>query len=439
MNVEARQRVGDSGDRAADDAEIARRLELESAGGRASPGRRFLIAAALIVAILGALAGWRHFSDGDDPGYLTQPAVRGNLTVTVTATGNLEAVNQVEVGSELSGIIATVNADYNDRVASGQVIATLDSDRLTAQVQRSRALLAAAEARVLQARATVTETERAYARTAQLVSQNWKSETELDIDKAAFDRATATLALARAEVSEAQAQLQSDETNLAKATIRSPIDGVVLDRRIEPGQTVAATYQTPHLFTIAEDLTRMQLHVDVDEADVGEVAVGQRALFTVDAYPARTFAAAITEMRFAPQTVDGVVSYEAVLAVDNAALSLRPGMTATAEITVSKVEDALLAPNAALRFTPDESMTRPESNGLFAMMRPRADAARPSSQDQAARPAADGWKTVWVLRADRAVPVSVRTGASDGRLTAVVAGELQDGDQLIIDAGRTAP
>ncbi len=438
MNVEARQRVEDAGDRASDDAEIARRLELEPVSGAAVLRRRLLIATALILAVLGGLAGWRHVAGGEDPRYLTQPALRGDLTVAVTATGNLEAVNQVEVGSELSGIIAAVNADYNDRVTSGQVIATLDSDRLAAQVQRSRALLAAAEARVLQAQATVTETERAYARTARLVSQSWKSETELDIDKAAFDRAEATLALARAEVSEAQAQLQSDETNLAKATIRSPIDGVVLDRRIEPGQTVAATYQTPHLFTIAEDLRHMQLHVDVDEADVGQVAVGQRAYFTVDAYPSQTFAAAITEVRFAPQTVDGVVSYEAVLAVDNAALSLRPGMTATAEITVNRVEDALLVPNAALRFEPDEATTRPARNGLFAKLRPRASAAPSASQDQAARPAADGWKTVW-LRADQATPVPVRTGASDGRTTEIVDGKLQEGDRLIVDAGSTAP
>lgn len=438
MNVEVRQRVGDAGDRPTDDAEIARRLELNPTGAGADPRRRLLIAAALIVAALAVLAGWRQLSDGNDPRYTTQPAVRGALTVAVTATGNLEAVNQIEVGSELSGIIATVDADYNDRVSGGQVIATLDSDRLAAQVQRSRAMLAAAEARVLQAQATVTETERAYARTAQLVSQSWKSETELDIDKAAFDRATATLALARAEVSEAQAQLQSDETNLAKATIRSPIDGIVLDRRIEPGQTVAATYQTPHLFTIAEDLTRMRLHVDVDEADVGRVALGQRAVFTVDAYPARTFAAAITEVRFAPQTVDGVVSYEAVLAVDNAELSLRPGMTATAEITVNKVEDALLVPNAALRFAPDARALESERTGLFAKLRRRAGAARSSSQAQDATPAADGWKTVWVLRADQAMPISVRTGASDGRVTEIVAGELEASEPVIIDAGRNA-
>ena len=434
MNVEAGQRFGQAGDRPTDDPDIARALELDGAGAPANR-RRFLIAAAAIVAVLGALALWRQFSDGNDPRYTTEPAVRGNLTVAVTATGNLEAVNQVDVGSELSGIIATVDADYNDQVTGGQIIATLDSDRLAAQVQRSRAMLAAAEARVLQAQATVTETERAYARTAQLVSQSWRSETDLDIDKAAFDRAMATLALARAEVSEAQAQLQSDETNLAKATIRSPIDGIVLDRLIEPGQTVAATYQTPRLFTIAEDLTRMRLHVDVDEADVGQVAVGQRAVFAVDAYPDRTFAAAISEVRFAPQTVDGVVTYEAVLAVDNGELSLRPGMTATAEITVNTVENALLVPNAALRFTPDAAATEPARSGLFASRRPRGSAVRSSGPDHDAGQPAAGWKSVWVLRADQAMRVSVRSGASDGRVTEIVAGELHAGDLLITDAG----
>ena len=277
---------------------------------------------------------------------------RGNLTVVVTATGTLEPVNQVDVGSELSGIIDIVEVDYNDRVELGQVLARLDTDKLQAEVLQSQAALEAAQAKILEAQATVLETHLKSQRCDRLAVKKMCSQEDVDSSVAAYKRARAEEGSARAQVAEARAKLGADQTNFAKAVIHSPIDGIVLVRNVEPGQTVAATLQAPVLFTLAEDLAKMELHVDVDEADVGLVEAGQTAHFTVDAYPERTFPARITQVRFGSQTVDGVVTYETVLNVDNSDLSLRPGMTATADITVKRIENAILVPNAALRFTP---------------------------------------------------------------------------------------
>ncbi len=435
MKSEALRRFPNVDAEETEDPDVLHTLGLEDAASTARPRRRFLIALAALLVLVAALVLWRQVSGGPGYDYATRAVTRGDLEVAVTATGNLETVNQVEVGSELSGVIATVAVDYNDRVTAGQVIARLNSDKLEAEVLRARAALEAAQARVLEAEATVVETERAFARTQKLVTQTWKSETDLDIARAAFDRARASLALAEAEVTEAEAQLQSDETNLAKADIRAPIDGIVLERRIEPGQTVAATFEAPHLFTLAEDLTRMTLHVDVDEADVGQVEVGQTAVFTVDAYPDRRFAAEITEVRFAPQTVDSVVTYEALLAVDNGDLSLRPGMTATADITVESVQAALLVPNAAFRFVPTDRDAGARGGGFLKRLLRRGGGTAPAAQDPGP-PENDGRRTVWILKDGAPAPLRITPGASDGRMTAVQADDLPPGTPLIVAAKR---
>ena len=435
MKSEALRRFPNVDAEETEDPDVLQTLGLEDAASTTRPRRRLLIALAVLLVPVAAFVLWRQVAGGPAYDYTTLAVTRGDLKVAVTATGNLETVNQVEVGSELSGVIATVAVDYNDRVTAGQVIARLDSDKLEAEVLRARAALEAARARVLEAEATVTETERAFARTRKLVTQTWRSENDLDIAQAAFDRARASLALAKAEVTEAEARLQSDETNLAKADIRAPIDGIVLERRIEPGQTMAASFEAPHLFTLAEDLTRMTLHVDVDEADIGQVEVGQAAVFTVDAYPDRRFTAEITEVRFAPQTVHSVVTYEALLAVDNGDLSLRPGMTATADITVESVEAALLVPNAAFRFVPPERDAGARRGGPLGRLLGRGrDAAEPA---QVPDPAADdGRRTVWVLKEGAPAPLRVMPGASDGRMTAVQADDLPAGTPLIVAAKR---
>ena len=362
--------------------------------------------------------------------YETAEVSKGDLTVTVTATGALEPVNQVDVGSELSGIIKTVEVDFNDRVQHGQVLARLDTDRLKSRVIEARASLESAKSKIEDAKATVLETRLRYERCEKLARRELCSKEELDTYTAAQARARAAEASARSQVAVARATLDGTETELAKAEIRSPIDGLVLDRQIEPGQTVAASLQAPVLFTLAEDLAKMELHVAVDEADVGKIAEGQAAVFTVDAYPQRDFEALITQVRFAPQTVEGVVTYETILTVDNSDLSLRPGMTANAVITVQQLRDAILVPNAALRFTPPASKKAKSSGGgIFGAMfrRPRSEKKRVDTSKDAER-------KVWILRDGLAETLAVKTGVSDGKFTEIRSSNLAPGVAVIIDA-----
>ncbi|WP_054033532.1 efflux RND transporter periplasmic adaptor subunit [Desulfatitalea tepidiphila] len=366
--------------------------------------------------------------------YKSEPAAIGNLVVKVSATGNLQPTNQVDVGSELSGIIEQVFVDVNDRVAKEQILARLDLSKLQDAVAKSHANLNAAEAQVLQAEATVAETDAALARFRQVSALSGgkvPSKSEMDTAEANLKRAQANAASARASVSQARANLQSDETNLQKASIRSPINGVVLAREVEPGQTVAASFQAPVLFTLAEDLAKMELQVDVDEADVGQVQAGQKAVFTVDAWPGRSFDAVITRVSFGSQEKDGVISYLTVLSVDNADLSLRPGMTGTAEITTLTRENVLLVPNAALRFSPPESGAgaKKSSRGVVGALMPRPPRQTPKAQTKAP----NGRPRVWVLKEGRPVAIEVQTGATNGRLTEITGGSLQAGMPVITE------
>ena len=364
--------------------------------------------------------------------YKTAEVTRGNMTVTVTATGTLQPVNQVEVGSEISGTIKTVLVDFNDRVKQGQVLASMDTDQLQAKVNQAQAALQLARARVKQSEATTIETRKILTRFTELAKKSFLSQQDWDAAQASYDRAVADLTSARAQVVQSQASLDAESTTLAKATIHSPINGIVLKRDVEPGQTVAAAFQTPVLFTLAENLTQMELHVDVDEADVGQVAEGQVAEFTVDAYANNNFPAKIIEVHFASQTVDGVVTYETVLSVDNSDLLLRPGMTATADIVVKQVEDALLLPNAALRFSPPIQEEKIESDGgsLISKLMPRPP--RPSSNRNDTTKADKKQQLVWVLRGDQAVAIAVATGSTDGIMTEITSGDLQPGMALIV-------
>lgn len=398
-----------------------------------SARRRWLVLL-IAAAVIAAIAYSALTSSDDAVHYRTAEVRRGGLVVTVTATGTLQPTNKVEVGSELSGIIKTVTVSYNDRVEVDQVLARLDTQKPEAQVLQSEATLKAAEAKVLEGQATVAETDRELKRAADLQPKRAMSEHDLVAAQAAFKRAEAALANAKAQVAVARATLEFDRTNLSKAAIRSPINGVVLERKVEPGQTVAAAMQTPVLFTLAEDLTQMELHVDVDEADVGQVARGQSATFTVDAYPDRHFQARITEVRYASKTVDGVVTYEAVLSVDNSQLLLRPGMTATADITVRKLDDALLVPNAALRFAPPalaEAQPASDRRGFLSRLvpHPPSPPARPTETAGAKQQQ----QKVWTLRDQQLVAIPITVGATDGRMTEVVAGEIQPGLQVLTD------
>ncbi len=387
---------------------------------------------ATLLTVVVAAVVWRIGNGDGQLRYVTAQARRGSLTVTVTATGELKPLNQVEVGTEVSGTIETVLVDYNDRVRQGQVLAKLDTAQLEARRRQTEAALALAKARVREAEATLQETRNKLQRARQLVAKALTSKEEFEIAQAAFLRAEAALASASAQVEETQAQLDENLRVLEKAVIRAPIDGIVLKREVEPGQTVAASLKTPVLFTLAENLNQMELHVAVDEADVGQVEEGQTATFTVDAYPERRFQAVVRQVRYAPQTLDGVVTYETVLAVDNADLALRPGMTATAEIVVNRVEDALLVPNAALRFSPPATEApETESGGsVLAKLFPRPRAPRRAISVEASNRRE---RRVWVLQDGRPVPVPVTVGASDGTLTQVAAGDIRPGTPLVVD------
>ncbi|MCW8851500.1 MAG: efflux RND transporter periplasmic adaptor subunit [Gammaproteobacteria bacterium] len=397
-------------------------------------GRHYLKLGSILAAIIViVIAGLQWFGNGESQAvrYSTSEVTRGKLTVAVTATGTLQPVNQVDVGSEISGTIETVMVDYNDRVEQGQVLATMNTDQLQAKVNQAMASLELAKAQVKQSEATIIETRNKLRRANLLAKSGTCSQEECDAAQASYDRAVAELARSNAQVAQAQASLNAEQTTLAKATLLSPIDGIVLNRDVEPGQTVAASFQTPVLFTLAENLTQMELHVDVDEADVGQVKVGQDAEFTVDAYPSDSFPAKITEVHFASQTVDGVVTYETVLGVDNSALLLRPGMTATADIMVKQVEGALLAPNAALRFNPPPPDKQKSSGGgLLRSLLPRPP--HPAKNHEVTNNDKKQ-QQVWTLRNGQAVPITVTTGASDGINTEVRSGDIEPGMLLIVD------
>jgi HlyD family secretion protein len=383
-----------------------------------------------VVAIL-ALAGLYALLSGGGaaaPRYITEPATRSDLTVIVTATGTVQPTNKVDVSSELSGTVRRVLVDYNSVVKVGDLLAELDTDKLKATVDSSRAKLVAARAIIEQGRATLEEMRLAYERKKALLATHAGSQQDYDTAKAAYNRAVAVLAAGEAELGVAEAQLVLDETNLKKARIVSPINGVVLSRNVDPGQTVASSFQAPVLFTIAEDLKEMEVQVDVDEADVGKVKEGQQATFTVDAYPDRKFQASIRELRYGSEVVQGVVTYKAVLATDNAALLLRPGMTATAEITVEQVKDALTVPNTALRFTPPVRV-QPANESLLRKLLPRMPQFRAASPIETA----GGKRTIWVLKDGAPVAVPVSAGATDGRRTAILDGDLKAGQAVIID------
>lgn len=395
-----------------------------------------------VIALVIVAAAYYFFGRGDSKAvtYTTQDVVKGDLTVTVTATGNLEPRNQVEIGSELSGTVAKVNVDVNSEVKAGQVLAVLDTTRLKAQVLQQESSLASAEARVLQAEASVKETRANLARlqkVRELSGNKLPSQQDLDVAEAAVARAEGELAAAKAAVAQSLASLETVRTDLSRTEIRSPINGVILVRSVEPGQTVAASLQAPVLFIMAEDLKKMELHVSVDEADVGSVAIGQEASFTVDAFPNRRFQAHITQVHFASSntkasssssssgqssaTSTGVVTYETVLEVDNPELLLRPGMTATAEIVTTHIEDAVLVPNAALRFSPapvNAPAAAPRGGGPLSAIMPRMRMGPRGGQQQKGTGRRMG--RAYTLEAGKPAMVMFRAGATDGRMTQVL-------------------
>lgn len=374
---------------------------------------------------------WMLASDAEDGFYRVEPVELDHLVVTVTATGTLQPTTSIDVGSEQSGTLAEVFVQENDQVKQGQLLARLDLTRLQDTVSKSRAALAVANAAVLQARATVEELKTQSARLQQVAELSLgkvPAKSELDAAKAALDRALANEDSAMATVLQAQAILKTDETNLSKGAIRSPVNGVVLSRKVEPGQTVVAAMTTPVLFTLAQDLTAMELQVKVDEADVSSVQLNQLATFTVSAWPGRSFPATIERVGVGSTVTDNVVTYKTVLKVQNNDFALRPGMTATATIVTAERENALLVPNAALRFVPPEKSSASAPTGFLSQLIPRAP---PAAKRGAVL--SDEHSQVWVLVNGEPKSVQVITGVSNGRQTEILGGDLSVGMEVITD------
>ena len=406
---------------------------------------KWIIGVVVLIAL--ALLLTRCFGGSSAVEYATQPVERGNLTVTVSATGKLAPTNQVQVGSELSGLVTKVVVDVNDRVTKGQPLALIDPSRFEDAVTQSAAALNAARAAVGQAQATLQQDNAQLARlqeVSRLSGGRVPAKAELDAAIATVARDQASVRAAQANVVSAQAALSSNQTQLTKTVIRSPVNGVVLARQIDEGQTVAASFSTPTLFVIAEDLSAMELQVAIDEADVGGVQQGQTASFTVDAFPGKTFPATVTRVDVgsnlsaqstttaASTTSAQVVSYAATLSVANPDQQLRPGMTATAEIVTKSRPNVLLVPNAALRFTPATPQAASTSQGGIAGTLVPSRPRRGGGAEKAAGGARTGQQTVYILGDDgKPAPVKVTTGDTDGTVTEVTSGDLKPGMKVI--------
>ena len=407
---------------------------MKTLGTRKAPYRGWLW---IMLAIAACAGGWYYYTAQASsaasaaPKYETAAIKRGNIQVTVTATGTIQPTTQVDLSSELSGTIASVDVDFNSIVKAGSVLARLDDTKLKAQVVNSEAAFASATARVEQAKAALDQAKQLYDSAQSLKKSGVSSSKALLTADVALRQAKSAETIAKADRNLAEANLGIQKADLEKAVIRSPINGVVLKRAVDQGQIVAASLSAPVLFTIAEDLAQMELLVDVDEADIGRVAEGNTASFTVDAFSGRTFPAIIKSVRFAPETTDGVVTYKAVLAVENKDLSLRPGMTATATINVREVQDALLVPNSALRYAPKpvpQAGTR--GSGLLGMIMP--------PRQRSERPAPSDGKSLWILKDDKAERVEIVSGDSDGSNTAITSDTLKEGD-LAVTSEVTVP
>ncbi|WP_049778398.1 efflux RND transporter periplasmic adaptor subunit [Anaeromyxobacter sp. K] len=407
--------------------------------------RRRLMYAGAAIAALAALLGlwrWRAASSAGEVHYETARVDRGRVVAKVTATGTLSALVTVQVGSQVSGRISELRADFNSRVRKGEVIARIDPQLFRAAVAQAQANTVAAEGNLAKARAQAADADRQLGRTRQLAERNLVAAADLDTAQANADGARAAVQAAQGSLAQARAALQQAQVNLGYTDIVSPTNGVVISRNVDVGQTVAASLQAPVLFVIAEDLAKMQVDTSVAEADVGRLRAGMPATFTVDAHPNEVFSGAVRQVRNAATTVQNVVTYDAVVDVANPELKLKPGMTATVTFVYAQRDDVLRVPNAALRFRPPPGLKRP-AQGAQAQeaAAPAGQGARGSARPDrsggdGARARPDAGRTVWVLRGEAREPVAVavQTGITDGSSTELVSGDLREGDAVVTDA-----
>ncbi|HET8722798.1 MAG TPA: efflux RND transporter periplasmic adaptor subunit [Anaeromyxobacteraceae bacterium] len=409
--------------------------------------RRIVIVLA-VLAVVAAFVAWR-WQSGDSKQKLqfeTAKVEKGRIVAKVTASGVLSALVTVQVGSQVSGRIASLHADFNTPVKKGQVIARIDPQLFQAQVDQARANLMAAEGNLVKYRVQAADARRTAQRQKDLAARKLNAQADVDTAVAAADAADAQVKAGEGTVAQARAALQSAEVNLAYTTIVSPTNGTVISRNVDVGQTVAASLQAPTIFVIAEDLEKMQVDTNVAEADVGRLKAGMSATFTVDAYPGEVFRGSVRQIRNASQTVQNVVTYDAVIDVDNPDLKLKPGMTANVTFVYAEKDDVLKVPNAALRFRPPPSMLAEGKGGPGGA--PGATGPRGGGGGQAGGPGGAGGggrpggprpeftnqRTVWTLTGEKAAPAKVKTGISDGSFTEVLEGDLQAGQLVITDA-----
>jgi HlyD family secretion protein len=369
--------------------------------------KKILIAFAVLLA-LGTGGYFMFRSDQSDQKYRTEKVTRGDIVSSITATGAVNAVTTVLVGTQVSGTIKNIYVDFNSPVKKGQLIAQIDPAIFEAQVAQARANVLSAKANVEKAVVALADARRTLNRQRALFAKNLIARSDVDAAETAYDTAGTQVSAAKAQLSQTEAALHIAETNLRYTRIESPVNGIVVSRNVDTGQTVAASFQTPTLFNIAQDLTKMQIDSSVAEADIGKIRVGQPVEFTVDAYPDSPFKGNVSEIRNAPITVQNVVTYDVVVKVDNSELKLKPGMTANVSIIVSSKNGVLRVPNAALRFRPAEKRD-------------------PNEKKEKGR-------GVWVLENNVPKRISVTTGMSDGTYTEVLSGEIREGQEVIVDS-----
>ena len=377
--------------------------------------KKYLLIGGALALLIGAIWFGIKSSASSKTVYITTPVQIKELTTTVSATGNLEPTNTIDVGIEVSGTVTDVLVDYNDRVKVGQLMARLDTTKLSSKVTSSKAALLRYQANISAAKASLANAKNEFERVHKMYAStggNYPSKKEVDEADNALLSAKAGLDAAIAQSAQAHAELEADEDNLRKAIIVSPVDGIILERKVEPGQTVVASMQTPVLFKMAKNLSTMKVIVSVDEADIGEVKEEQNVTFSVDAYPNHLFKGVITQLRLNSQMVNGVVTYDAVVEVPNTDLKLRPGMTATAQIITGVLPNVLVVPNAALRFTPPKSKEE------------KAESSQETKKQNE--------KSVWILKEKQPSPLNVKVGKSDGISTAINSSQLKVGDRVII-------
>ena len=362
----------------------------------------------LSVIVLGIAAFIFFKSKENGLNFRTEKITKGDIESSITASGTVNAVTTVLVGTQVSGTIKNIYVDFNSPVKKGQLIALIDPATFEAQVEQARANVLSAKANVEKAVVALADSKRTLNRQKELFAKNLISRSDVDAAETAYDMANAQVSAAKAQASQIEAALRIAETNLRYTRIVSPVNGIVVSRNVDIGQTVAASFQTPTLFNIAQDLTKMQIDSNVAEADIGKIKVGQPVEFTVDAYPDSPFHGRVSEIRNAPITVQNVVTYDVVVKVENPELKLKPGMTANVSIIVSSKKDVLRIPNAALRFRPSEKsgMTEQKLKG----------------------------SGIWVLENKKPKRIAITTGISDGTYTELLSGEIREGQEMIVDS-----